>query len=270
MIPPSTRIRAFVIVFSVMCALVILLVVVAEFSELKWVKKIEEMGQSAGRMIFTAAAITFVSVEGVPMLAHWLRRAEVQKREKKDGKPDGRKAKIGCTGSGNPGVGRWRRGNFVRKQPRGRTGSLPSQPHPNHVAPQAVNDNHNPQPHTKAPVSAGAFALIRETTTHQKARVSESPGPSNCLCLSEELAMPAIEQGTRDIATLVAGTGSLVIIAGMLIKGAAWLLRRTNRGVDEARQAFRDVQPEQTVVFHSRRPCVSPNGLCRPADLRFL
>ena len=89
MIPPSTRIRAFVIVFSVMCALVILLVVVAEFSELKWVKKIEEMGQSAGRMIFTAAAITFVSVEGVPMLAHWLRRAEVQKA-REEGREAGR------------------------------------------------------------------------------------------------------------------------------------------------------------------------------------
>ena len=61
--------------------------------------------------------------------------------------------------------------------------------------------------------------------------------------------MPAIEQGTLDIATLIAGAAALVFIAGVLIEGVKRLLRRANRRTDEARQVFRDALPDQAASF---------------------
>ena len=87
--PPAKRFRAFLIVFTALCLAALLLVLLDEFAGYAWVTRIVNIGQKFGRLSFTAVAITFILVEGVPlMLASWLRKEEI-KQAREEGRAEG-------------------------------------------------------------------------------------------------------------------------------------------------------------------------------------
>lgn len=75
--PPATRIRAFLLVFLALFLLSLIMVVAAEFSDAQWIKTALNIAEAQGRLTFLSIATTFILVEGVPMLAAWLRKAEI-------------------------------------------------------------------------------------------------------------------------------------------------------------------------------------------------
>ena len=80
--PSATRVRAFVIVFTLFFLAALLFVVVEEFSDVEWVESARRIAEGIGRLTFVAIAATFILVEGIPMLASWIRRQEInQARE---------------------------------------------------------------------------------------------------------------------------------------------------------------------------------------------
>ena len=88
--PPAKRFRAFLIVFTALCLAALLLILLDEFAGYAWVTRIVNIGQKFGRLSFTAVAITFILVEGVPlMLASWFRKEEI-KQAREEGRVDGR------------------------------------------------------------------------------------------------------------------------------------------------------------------------------------
>lgn len=88
--PPAKRFRAFLIVFTALCLTALLLVLLDEFAGYAWVTRIVNIGQKFGRLSFTAVAITFILVEGVPlMLASWFRKEEI-KQAREEGRVEGR------------------------------------------------------------------------------------------------------------------------------------------------------------------------------------
>ena len=87
--PPAKRFRAFLIVFTVLCLAALLLILLDEFAGYAWVTRIVNIGQKFGRLSFTAVAITFILVEGVPlMLASWFRKEEI-KQAREEGRTEG-------------------------------------------------------------------------------------------------------------------------------------------------------------------------------------
>ena len=99
--PSATRVRAFVIVFTLFFLAALFLVVAGEFSDVEWVGTALRIAEGIGRLTFVAVAATFIIVEGVPMLASWIRRQEInQAREegrevgieegRKEGREEGR------------------------------------------------------------------------------------------------------------------------------------------------------------------------------------
>ena len=77
--PPATRVRAFLIVFTVLCLVALGLVLLAEFSGYQWAKRAVSVAQNFGRMVFAVVAVSFISVEGVPlMLAAWFRKEQIR------------------------------------------------------------------------------------------------------------------------------------------------------------------------------------------------
>ena len=88
--PPAKRFRAFLIVFTALCLAALLLILLDEFAGYAWVTRIVNIGQKFGRLSFTAVAITFILVEGVPlMLASWFRQEEI-KQAREEGRAEGR------------------------------------------------------------------------------------------------------------------------------------------------------------------------------------
>ena len=76
--PPSTRVRAFLLVFTALFLLALILSIAAEFSDAKWIQTAASIGDRLESLTVIAIAITFILVEGVPMLAHWIRQAEIK------------------------------------------------------------------------------------------------------------------------------------------------------------------------------------------------
>ena len=89
--PPATRVLAFLLVFTALFLLALILAVAAEFSDVRWINTAMSIGDRLGRLTFVAIAITFILVEGVPMLAEWARR-QWQKEERERGRAEERKA----------------------------------------------------------------------------------------------------------------------------------------------------------------------------------
>ena len=88
--PPATRVLAFLLVFTAFFLLALILAVAAEFSDVRWIDTAMSIGDRLGRLTFVAVAITFILVEGVPMLAEWARR-QWQKEDRERGRAEERK-----------------------------------------------------------------------------------------------------------------------------------------------------------------------------------
>ena len=81
--PPATRLFAFLLVFTVLFLLALIATVAAEFTDVKWVATIVRITEGLGRLTLVSIAIAFISVEGIPMLAAWLKREMVREAEEK-------------------------------------------------------------------------------------------------------------------------------------------------------------------------------------------
>ena len=88
--PPATRVRAFLIVFTALCLVALALVLLAEFSSYQWAKRAVSVAQNFGRMVFAVVAVSFITVEGVPlMLAAWFRKEQIREA-RAEGRTEGR------------------------------------------------------------------------------------------------------------------------------------------------------------------------------------
>ena len=82
--PPATRFQSFLIVFTLLCLAAIALVILDEFTGYEWVRRVVSIGQNLSNLFFTAVALTFIAVEGGPlMLAAWLKKAQIKEAEEK-------------------------------------------------------------------------------------------------------------------------------------------------------------------------------------------
>ena len=92
--PPATRFQSFLIVFTLLCLAAIALVILDEFTYYEWVRRVVSIGQNLSNLFFTAVALTFIAVEGGPlMLAAWLKKAQIKEAEEKGiatGRAEGR------------------------------------------------------------------------------------------------------------------------------------------------------------------------------------
>ena len=86
--PPATRVRAFLLVFTALFLTALLLSIAAEFSNAKWIQTAASIGNRLESLTVIAIAATFILVEGVPMLAHWIRQAEI-KEAREEGRAEG-------------------------------------------------------------------------------------------------------------------------------------------------------------------------------------
>ena len=86
--PPATRVRAFLLVFTALFLLALILSIAAEFSNAKWIQTAASIGARLESLTVIAIAATFILVEGGPMLAHWLRQAEI-KEAREEGLAEG-------------------------------------------------------------------------------------------------------------------------------------------------------------------------------------
>ena len=86
--PPATRVRAFLLVFTALFLLALILSIAAEFSDAKWIQTAASIGSRLESLTVIAIAATFILVEGVPMLAHWIRQAEI-KEAREEGLAEG-------------------------------------------------------------------------------------------------------------------------------------------------------------------------------------
>ena len=87
--PPATRVRAFLLVFTALFLLALILSIAAEFSNAKWIQTAASIGNRLESLTVIAIAATFILVEGGPMLAHWIRQAEI-KEAREEGEALGR------------------------------------------------------------------------------------------------------------------------------------------------------------------------------------
>ena len=86
--PPATRVRAFLLVFTALFLVALLLSIAAEFSNAKWIQTAASIGDRLESLTVIAIAATFILVEGGPMLAHWIRQAEI-KEAREEGLAEG-------------------------------------------------------------------------------------------------------------------------------------------------------------------------------------
>ncbi len=86
--PPATRVRAFLLVFTALFLLALILSIAAEFSNAKWIQTAASIGARLESLTVIAIAATFILVEGGPMLAHWIRQAEI-KEAREEGLAEG-------------------------------------------------------------------------------------------------------------------------------------------------------------------------------------
>ena len=87
--PPATRARAFLLVFTALFLLALIVSIAAEFSDAKWLQTAASIDARLESLTVIAVSVTFILVEGVPMLAHWIRQAEI-KEARAEGRVEGR------------------------------------------------------------------------------------------------------------------------------------------------------------------------------------
>ena len=86
--PPASRVPPFLLVFASLLLVALALTIISEFSDVKWVETIISIGEGLGRLTFAAVAITFILVEGIPMLAAWYKK-EMVKEAREEGLEEG-------------------------------------------------------------------------------------------------------------------------------------------------------------------------------------
>ena len=89
--PSASRVPLFLFVFTALFVFALAVTIASQFSDVKWVSTIVKVGEGLGRLTFVSIAITFILVEGIPMLAAWYKKQmEIKARE--EGRAEERKA----------------------------------------------------------------------------------------------------------------------------------------------------------------------------------
>ena len=89
--PSASRVPLFLFVFTALFVFALAVTIASEFSDVKWVSTIVKVGEGLGRLTFVSIAITFILVEGIPMLAAWYKKQMVKEAEER-GRESERKA----------------------------------------------------------------------------------------------------------------------------------------------------------------------------------
>lgn len=83
--PPASRVLPFLLVFAALFLFALGITVIGEFTDVKWVQTIISIGEGLGRLTFVNIAITFILVEGIPLLAAWYKK-EMQIKAREEGR----------------------------------------------------------------------------------------------------------------------------------------------------------------------------------------
>ena len=89
--PPASRVPLFLLVFALLFLFALVIVIAEEFSDVKWVEAVVRIAEGLGRLTFVSIAITFILVEGIPMLAAWYKK-EMVREAREEGREEERKA----------------------------------------------------------------------------------------------------------------------------------------------------------------------------------
>ena len=81
--PAATRVLAFLLVFSVLFLFALAMTIVSEFTDVQWVIIIVRIGEGLGRLTLVSIVTAFILVEGIPMLAAWLKKEMVKEAEER-------------------------------------------------------------------------------------------------------------------------------------------------------------------------------------------
>ena len=91
--PAASRVLAFLFVFTALFLFALVITIVSEFSDVKWVEAVIGIGEGLGRLTLVSIAIAFILVEGMPMLAAWYKKQmvkEAEERGREEGLMEGR------------------------------------------------------------------------------------------------------------------------------------------------------------------------------------
>ena len=89
--PPASRVLPFLLVFAALFLFALVITVIGEFTDVEWVQTIISIGEGLGRLTFVNIAITFILVEGIPLLAAWYKK-EMRIKAREEGREEERKA----------------------------------------------------------------------------------------------------------------------------------------------------------------------------------
>ena len=87
--PSASRVPLFLLVFTALFVFALVVTVASEFSDVKWIQIIVGIGEGLGRLTFVSIAITFILVEGIPMLAAWYKK-QMELKAREEGREEGR------------------------------------------------------------------------------------------------------------------------------------------------------------------------------------
>ena len=89
--PSASRVPLFLLVFTALFVFALAVTVASEFSDVKWVLTVVAIGEGLGRLTFVSIAITFILVEGIPMLAAWYKK-QMEEKAREEGRESERRA----------------------------------------------------------------------------------------------------------------------------------------------------------------------------------
>ena len=94
--PAASRVPLFLLIFALLFTLAFAVVLAQEFSDVKWVKTVVTVAEGLGRLTFVSIAITFILVEGIPLLAAWYKKQMIREAHER-GRAEERKDWIDWT-----------------------------------------------------------------------------------------------------------------------------------------------------------------------------
>lgn len=89
--PPASRVLAFLVVFAALFLFALVVTIASEFSDAKWIGIVVRIGEGLGRLTFVSIAITFITVEGIPLLAAWYKK-QMDNKAREEGRASEREA----------------------------------------------------------------------------------------------------------------------------------------------------------------------------------
>ena len=87
----ASWVLAFLLLFTALFLLALVVTVASEFSDDNWIGAIVRIGEGLGRLTVVSIAITFILVQGIPMLAAWYKK-QMENKAREEGRAAEREA----------------------------------------------------------------------------------------------------------------------------------------------------------------------------------